>query len=771
MNYIYFALSNACKQRISVFITLVVSLLLGACGGSSPLVTGSAPVFTSTSIVSVTENNTVTSYTATAGDANGDIVTFSLNGGADQAVFTIDSKSGVLSFKTTADFEIPTDNDTNNSYVVEVTADDGTNTAMQAVTVTVTNVNDVSPIFTSASSISVTENNTVIGYTATASDAESNTVTFNLSGGADQALFSIDISSGVLNFKTAANFEAPVDSDTDNNYVVEITANDGSNTVAQAVTVTVTNVNEMPVAAATPALGFESKTFRFTWADVADATFYRLLENPDGITGFAQVSNDINQGIQAVDHIVSLYARVNAQYILQSCNAEGCSDSAALAVSGTLISAIGYLKASTPDIGDNFGVALTLSENGNTLAVGAHLENSNASGVGGNQNDNSVSDSGAVYIYVRSNNIWSLQAYLKASNAGINDYFGFSLSLSDDGNTLAVGAYREDSNATDIGGNQADNSTTNSGAVYIFIRNGSLWGQQAYLKASNTDTNDHFGSALSVSSDGNTLAVGAGFEDSQAIGVDGNQADELASDSGAVYVFSRSSGIWSQQAYLKASNTGANDQFGYDLSLSGDGNTLAVGAFLEDSNASGTGGNQANNSGSDTGAVYLFIRNSNLWEQQAYLKASTTNIEDLFGIGLSLSADGNTLAVGAFAEDSNASGVNGDQNDNSAQNSGAAYIFIRSGSLWGQQAYLKASNTDAEDRFGRILNLSSNGNTLAISSYQESSNASGVNGGQTDNSTMPSGAVYLFIRSGDLWNQQAYIKASNTEIDDYSVLL
>ena len=258
------------------------------------------------------------------------------------------------------------------------------------------------------------------------------------------------------------------------------------------------------------------------------------------------------------------------------------------------------------------------------------------------------------------------EAYLKASNTGEFDEFGYSVALS--GDTLAVGAYREDSNATGVGGTQADNSANDSGAVYVFTRSGTTWTQQAYLKASNTDARDYFGYSVALS--GDTLAVGALSEDSNATGVGGNGADNSVNYSGAVYVFTRSGTTWSQQAYLKASNTGANDYFGSSVALSGD--TLAVGAILEDSNATGVNGNEANNSVTGSGAVYVFTRSGTTWSQQAYLKASNTGVGDWFGSSVALSGD--TLAVGAQSESSNATGVGGTQADNSASGSGAVYV-------------------------------------------------------------------------------------------------
>ena len=102
------------------------------------------------------------------------------------------------------------------------------------------------------------------------------------------------------------------------------------------------------------------------------------------------------------------------------------------------------------------------------LAVGARREGSAATGINGDQASNAVSDSGAVYVFTRSGSTWSQQAYVKASNTDASDWFGFAVALSADGNTLAVGAYREDSAATGINGDQASNAASNSGAVYVY---------------------------------------------------------------------------------------------------------------------------------------------------------------------------------------------------------------------------------------------------------------------------------------------------------------
>ena len=505
------------------------------------------------------------------------------------------------------------------------------------------------------------------------------------------------------------------------------------------------STSKAPVTAAASVLSFESnKTFRFTWTDVTDATYYQLMENPDGVSGYTQVGSDIAQGNGVANHIVPLFSRVNAQYILKSCNVTGCTSSSVVSVSGNMVDSIGYFKASNTGAGDLFGSSVSLSTDGNTLAVGAYSESSNATGIDGDQTDNSVSGSGAVYVFTRTGSTWSQQAYIKANNTGADDLFGTSVSLSEGGNTLAVGAPYEDSNAIGINGDQTDNSVSGSGAVYVFTRTGSTWSQQSYIKASNTGAEDHFG-WVSLSPDGNTLAVGASGEDSNATGVNGDQADNSASShAGAVYVFIRAGSTWSQQAYIKASNTTRYYTFGSSVSLSTDGNTLAVGDGEERSNATGIDGDQTDNSASGSGAVYVFTRTGSTWSQQAYIKASNTGVGDHFGNPVSLSADGNKLVVGSFMEGSNSNGINGDQTDNSGVYKGAAYVFTRVGSTWSQQAYIKASNANVSGVFGQAVSLSLDGNTLAVGAYNESSNATGINGDQTDNSASGAGAAYTY---------------------------
>src|SRR4029077_13712981 len=187
----------------------------------------------------------------------------------------------------------------------------------------------------------------------------------------------------------------------------------------------------------------------------------------------------------------------------------------------------------------------------------------------------------------------------------------------------------------------------------------SPWTQQAYLKASNPGIDAEFGHVVVLSADGNTMGISAYFEASNAKGINGDQKDTSIPQAGAVYVFTRRGTTWTQQAYIKASNTGEagtegnfgdGDQFGFSMSLSDDGTTLAVGANAEDSNAKGINGNQQDNSMQSSGAAYIFVRSGTTWMQQAYVKAPNTAPNVQFGYSVALSADGNTFAVSSFDE-------------------------------------------------------------------------------------------------------------------------
>lgn len=366
-------------------------------------------------------------------------------------------------------------------------------------------------------------------------------------------------------------------------------------------------------------------------------------------------------------------------------------------------------------------------------------------------------------------------AHIKASNpdgsganaTGAGDQFGYAMAMSGDGNTLAIGAPNESSNATGVDGVQDNNQAPESGAVYVFTRDGEHWVPQAYLKASNAGAFDQFSFSLSLSHDGNVLAVGAFAEGSASTGVDGDQDDDSARNAGAVYVFTRSGAAWSQQAYLKASNVRRDYDmyFGWSVSLSSDGATLAVGARGEDGDPA-AGGNQSDNSISNAGAVYVFARADASWEQRAYLKAAIAANHDAFGSSLALSADGHTLAVGAYSENGDSSGITTPSPAKFIGDSGAVYVFRRFGATWRQDAYIKASIPGVRDTFGWSVALSGDGCRLLVGARHEQSDANGFNGNEASNLSDKSGASYMYARSNGGWSRKAYIKASNTGVGD-----
>lgn len=402
-------------------------------------------------------------------------------------------------------------------------------------------------------------------------------------------------------------------------------------------------------------------------------------------------------------------------------------------------------------------------------------------------------------------------AYLRASNADPGDQFGLALAMSTDGTTLAVAAPTEAGGDNVINGNQASNTSPDAGAVYVFVRTGAQWTQQAYVKPTNTDAGDQFGWAVALSADGNTLAVGARHEDGNGI----SQANNTTSNSGAAYVYTRAGTTWTQQAYLKAPAPNDSDEFGSSLALSGDGNTLIVGAPLADS------------PGVDAGAAFVFTRTGTTWSVPSELVASNPDAADWFGwqialsgdgltaiiaatressasasaptdnslsqagaayvftrpfstgtlvkasnpmtganfgYGVAASRDGSTVAAGAIDESSSARGFNGNQADRSSPSTGAGYVLV--GAQHNQQAYAKAPNADAGDSFGWSVALSSDGNVMLMGAPNEQGGAPGVDGNEADDSLASAGAAYIAMRSGQQWIWAHYLKAATPGAND-----
>ena len=296
---------------------------------------------------------------------------------------------------------------------------------------------------------------------------------------------------------------------------------------------------------------------------------------------------------------------------------------------------------------------------------------------------------------------WIQQAELTASDGAAGSGFGISVAV--DGSTAVVGA-------------RTNGPNSSLGAAYVFVESGGTWSQQAELTASDGAAEDQFGSSVAVS--GNTIVVGA---TQHPFSLAGNGL-------GAAYVFVESGGTWSQQAELKASDGAAGDNFGHSVAVSG--STAVVGAP-----GHMIGSNQ------DQGAAYVFAPSGGTWSQQAELTSSDGVASDEFGNSVAVS--GSTAVVGAPGH---MIGSNGYQ--------GAAYVFMQSGTTWGQQAELISSDGAANDGFGSSVAVS--GSTAVVGAPDH---MIGLNVNQ--------GAAYVFVQSGTAWNQQAELTAADGAAGDY----
>ena len=281
---------------------------------------------------------------------------------------------------------------------------------------------------------------------------------------------------------------------------------------------------------------------------------------------------------------------------------------------------------------DQFGFSVAVAED--TVVVGAPFEDSSSTGVNSTP-DESATDAGAAYVFVRSAGVWTQQAYLKPAAVGtsqVNDQFGLSVAVA--GDTVVIGAIGEGSSTLGVqaGAGTPNESADAAGAAYIFVRNAGVWTQQAYLKPAAVGTSqagDQFGWSVAVA--GDTVVVGANQEDSSTTGVQAGSGtpNESANLAGAAYVFARSAGVWTQQAYLKPAAVGTTqefDQFGQSVAVAGD--TVVVGATGEDSGTAGVN-STADERGSDAGAAYLFtlpdIDNDGLLDSWEVTQFGTTS--------------------------------------------------------------------------------------------------------------------------------------------------
>lgn len=356
------------------------------------------------------------------------------------------------------------------------------------------------------------------------------------------------------------------------------------------------------------------------------------------------------------------------------------------------------LIASDAEADASLGEGATISADGNYAVVGSFYH---------------TTARGKAYVYLRTGNTWAQQATLVptgGNEAQATGFFGQSVALDATGTRVAVGMR--------YGETGTGSSNYNQGCVFVFKRTGTSWAQETFFQASDKAAQDQFGINVDINGDGDYIAVGSY-----------KHSHSSLSEPGAAYVFTRSGTTWSQQAKLVASNAAAEDFFGESITISKDNNYIAVGAPGHDNGGGLTG----------AGAVYVFTRSGSTWSQQAYLQHSDKVYGDEGGRGHSvhLSDDGEYLIYGTYRKPY-------------ATANGAAYIFLRTGTSWAQQAKLVSSDLANGDQFGYACRLTGGGDRAIIGAPQEG-----------DTGTAYNGAVYVFSRSGTNWSQTKKLIASD----------
>ncbi len=309
-------------------------------------------------------------------------------------------------------------------------------------------------------------------------------------------------------------------------------------------------------------------------------------------------------------------------------------------------------------------------------------------------------ESGVAYIFALTETGWQQQWVLLPDNASPFDFIGGSVALAT--NTAVVGAYRQN----------PDNVET--GAAHVFIRDTDTfpyetWPYETTLLADDGLGGDQFGFAVAINETEDIIVVGAPGDDDNGL------------DAGSAYVFTRDNGVWTQEAKLLAPTGGPRDLFGSSVAV--DGETIVVGAPTE----------------SAAGSALVFTRINGTWTFQAELTPDDGAPGDSFGWDVAI--DGDSLIVGAYSATNNSAG------------DGAAYVFVRNGTDWTQQAELLPDDGMANDFFGLAVDIHADA-ALVSAPYVD---LRGTN----------SGAAYLFTRDMTTWTQQAKISSSGARTGDY----
>ncbi|MGR6874805.1 FG-GAP repeat protein [Pseudomonas sp. HK3] len=552
------------------------------------------------------------------------------------------------------------------------------------------------------------------------------------------------------------------------------------------VSITIYAEEKMPLIAAQAKLKFGIKKFIFEWLDAPDATYYNILEQV-GDENYTTLSSNIEKGINTYTVNVSLASKVDAKYILQSCNPIGCTDDTTL-YAGNMLGAIGYIKTTESKERQLLGKAISLNSDATVLAIGAPgspyftIDEANI---------REEWIPGSVYLFRKIDGTWLQEQKLQAPEPENNDGFGNSVSLSSDGNTLAIGSYKENSSSLGIN-SIANNDKILTGAVYVYKNRNSTWQQDAYIKPSYSYKFQLFGTSSKLSADGNTLVVGAP-------GSELNFSGPLSNPLEAVYIFKKKNDAWYQQDYINEYSIGENINFGESVEINHDGTEIFVGAPYSDHisgddtvikntglafsytlnaddqwekvqtfsptsftrnfalgmSISLSGNNEKLALGSyssydNKGEVSLYSNINNQWEFNASIKPSNPNNYNTlkFSQDMALNFDGTLLAIGAPSQRGPLQGVNLPTDDSASKVfAGAAYIYKLQEGLWEESAYLKSANPDNSFKFGTAIDISMDGKTIAIGDPTDNSSLTGISpnlDNPDEDTVQASGSVSIF---------------------------
>jgi hypothetical protein len=501
-----------------------------------------------------------------------------------------------------------------------------------------------------------------------------------------------------------------------------------------------------PPIPAPPTVGYAPKSFLFSWPAIANASYYRLGEDPGATGSFTVLADNLGSTTYALQELALAQPPAAWRYALQACNANGCSPWS-LPVTADAKRAIGYFKPKAPTGIRNFGQGVALSPDGSLMAVGASaivelftrsagqwqwvqtlsfqvasyprpvISDDGTLLVGMFGHDGAFDDQGLVQVFSRTPSGWTQADDWNPPTPRYLGNFGAFLGISRDSTVAVVGEY--------VG--------PKGGSFHVYRKSGGTWAKEATIEPEHSQPGGLFGVQAKISADASTIVVGAQYEHSGSLT---DETDTSAANAGAafVYGYDTGTGTWTKRAYLKAPVPGADDLFGASTAISGDGDTVVIGAR----NAAVAGALRA-------GVAYVFRRNAGAYTLAQTIPAPQPTPNATFGgFGMALTPDGTVLGIAARGDSSSGTGVDADATQGAALTAGAVHMYRLAGAQFAHARYLKAPNTGSGDSFGDVIDITADGRTIAVGAMGEASAASGIGGDQSDNSSFNRGAAYLY---------------------------